>query len=67
MVFKTFPLSNKSCLSNKIWGIPWQSSGLGFSGFTAVGQSLIPGWGTKIPQGAWHSQNNKKNYVKPTI
>ena len=28
---------------------------------TSVGPASIPGWGTKIPQALWHSQNPKQN------
>ena len=28
-------------------------------GLTAMGPGSIPGWGTKIPQAAWHDQKKK--------
>ena len=33
---------------------------LGLCAFTVRGPNSIPGWGTKIPQAAWHGQTNKK-------
>ena len=37
---------------------------LGLHTFTAEGPDSIPGWGAKIPQAAWCSQNKrKKNYT----
>ena len=36
---------------------------LRLSAFTAVGLGSTPGWGTKIPQAAWHGQK-KKNKQK---
>ena len=40
-------------------GIPWGSSGF-------WGPGSIPGWRTKIPHAAWHSQKKKKKKGKPT-
>ena len=34
---------------------------VGLGAFTAR-TSLIPGWGTKIPQAMWHGQKKKKKY-----
>ena len=32
---------------------------LGLRAFIAIGQGLIPGWGTKILQAVWHGQKKK--------
>ena len=34
---------------------------LGLHSFTAEGPGSIPGWGTKIPQAAWHSPKKKSS------
>ena len=47
-------------------GIPWRSvQWLGLSGtFTAIGLSLIPGRGTKIPQAGQHGQKKREKKIK---
>ena len=35
--------------------VPW----LGLGPFTVAGPGLIPGWGTRILQAAWHGQINE--------
>lgn len=35
--------------------------------FTAKGLDLIPGWGTKILETAWHNQKRKKRHPFPPI
>ena len=37
---------------------------LGLGAFTAGAQGSIPGWGTKIPHDAQHSQTEKKKQQK---
>ena len=31
-----------------------------------MSMGLIPGWGTKIPQLAWHGQKKKKGWIDET-
>ena len=40
---------------------------LGLCAFTAEGAISILGWGTKIPQIVWHSQNNNNNNNKKEL
>ena len=43
------------------WGIPWWSSWLGFSTFSAVGQGLISGQGLRSHKlCGWAKTNNKR-------
>ena len=52
-----------------LWGVPWQSSGLGPCVLTANGPGSMSGQGTKIPQAVWHGQKqaNKKCCRKLSI
>ena len=43
------------CLGNSLV-VQW----LGLCAFMALVPSLIPGWGTKIPQAVWGGQQNNK-------
>ena len=43
----------------------WVIQRLGLLAFTAQGTGSIPGWGTKIPQAAWHGQKKKKQKTQP--
>ena len=47
-------------VSEKITGIPWQSTGLGIHAFVAAGPSPITGQGTNSPQATWCSQKKKE-------
>ena len=44
----------------KLLGNSLEIQWLGFHACTAEGSGLIPGWGTKIPQAAQHSQKKEQ-------
>ena len=51
-----------SSLKGNSLAVQW----LGLGAFTAGAQGSIPGWGTKIPHDAQHSQTEKKKQQKKT-